>query len=342
MRIPHTSLNRLGAGALTLACVAGCGPISSGGSSRTRTVITTLAEGLNNPTAALLRADGTLVVAESGAGQLVTVDAEGSVTVLVDGFAVGTFTPFAIGPLSVIAAADGSLIVGEGGERIGRERISFYTADGTLARDPIVPVGGSDFFDLAVDPATGDLYIASTGSDRVYVAAPAAAGGFDTPVEYVPDTTVEPIGATAPSALAFDADGRLLVGFADLRGGKIVALTPGTTAGSLVVEVLVNHVAPITSIAIRPSDNAIVFAQRETSGSGDVSLLDADGRPTTLVNGLDGPTDIVFDAEGTLYATLLGDPDEPAGGSVIAVEFVEISTNGAAEADTDTTVSTSG
>ena len=92
-----------------------------------------------------------------------------------------------------------------------------------------------------------------------------------------------------------------------------------------------------TSIAIRPSDNAIVYAQRSASGAGDVALLDTDGRSSTLLNSLDGPTDIAFDAEGILYATLLGDPQAEAGGSDIRVEIVEISTNGAADAETETT-----
>ena len=320
-------LGTVATGALWLA-VSGCWPYGGYGPT-TQTVVTPLIDGLNNPTSLLLTTDGRLIVAESGAGRIITRDAEGNVSTLVDGFTVGTYAPFHIGPLSLATSADGGLIVGEGGNRAGRERVSFCSSDGSPTADALVPAGGSDFFDVLVEPATGNLYIASTGSDRIHVATPTESGGFSVPTDFVADTTADPIGAAAPAALLFDSQGRLLVAFADNRGGKIVALNTSPDAQSVFVEELVADAAPIPSMAIRPSDGALAYVAMESTRSGSIRILDAQGTLSTWASGLTGPTDIVFDAQDVLYVTLLGDTPNAAAGSIATVEIVEITTNGA-------------
>ena len=319
--------------ALAVTCAAlvitsGCYPLGGGDEPRTQTVVTPVAESLNNPTAVLIAADGRLLVAESGAGRILAVDADGNVSTLIESFPVGTYTPFDIGPLSLATAADGTLIVGEGGNRAGRDQVSFYSTDGARTAEPLTPVAGSDLFDVVVDPSSGNLYIAGTGSNRIYVAAPADTGGFAQATDFVSDTTADPIHAAAPSALAFDAQGRLLAGFADDAGGKIVALDTAPQAQPLLIETLVAQSAPIMSIAIRPSDNAIAYAEQDGPQTGSVVIINPEGIESTFAGGLAGPTDIAFAADDLMYATLIGDTPNDSAGQVVTIEVVDITTNG--------------
>jgi hypothetical protein len=314
------------------AGLAGCGGVPGGDG--TQTVVTPVVEGLNNPTGLLVSTDGSLTVAESGAGRIIRVDTEGAVTTLVDGFDLGTYTPYDIGPLSLALAGDGSLIVGEGGNRAGRERVSFFGSDGTATHEALTPVRGSDFFGIALEPSTGALFIAGTGSNRIYRAAPATAGGFDPATDFVTDTLAEPLSAAAPSALAFDGEGRLLVGFADADGGKISVLTTAAEAESPYVEDLVAATGSVMAITIRPSDGAIVYVEQGAGGIGTIHVIDPEGVESTLASGLAGPTDLAYPpstTEDKLYVTLLGDTPNAEAGSVVTVEIVEITTNGTAE-----------
>jgi len=314
-----------------LLAVWGCGPGGGGGGTGTQTVVTPVAGELNNPTALLFIPDGRLLVAESGAGRVISLDEAGSASILIDGFTIGTYSPFDVGPLSLALAADGSLIVGEGGERIGRERVSFYPADGAPGPDALVPRGGSDFFDVALESSTGRLFIASAGSDRIFVADPSAAGGFAAPVNFVADTTGEPLRMAAPAALAFDAQGRLLVGFADQDGGAILALNTDPAAVSVLISAVAPNTSPVTSIAVRPSDHAVVYATLDGPLSGSIHMITPDGTQSSLASGLPGPTDLAYDSGEVLHATLLGQSPNGNTGQVVRIEIVEISTNGVEE-----------
>jgi DNA-binding beta-propeller fold protein YncE len=261
----------------------------------------------------------------------VLLEESGVPATLVDGFVLGTYSPFDVGPLSLAWAPDGSLVVGEGGERFGRERISFYAADGTPGPDALTPRGGADFFDVIVEPATGRLFVASTGSDRILVAEPDPTGGFAPPTDFVTDTTAAPFQVAAPAALAFDTDGRLLVGFADEAGGSILALDPDAAADSVLLETVVAETDPVLAVAIRPSDLAVVYATLDGPLTGSIHVLPPDEAASTLASGLPGPTDLVFDADDVLYATLLGDAPNADTGQVVRIEVVEITTNGVGE-----------
>ena len=123
---------------LVAATMTGCGDSSTTGP-RTATLV----DGLNNPTGIAILADGSLVVAESGAARLINVATDGTTTPFAAGFQLGTYFPYDIGPLSVHVAVDGTIIVGEGGASVGRERISFFEAQGAaLAERTLIPVGG--------------------------------------------------------------------------------------------------------------------------------------------------------------------------------------------------------
>lgn len=298
--------------------LAGCG----GGESSTRVVTETLADGLNNPTAVIVNAEGSFLIAESGAGRIISVGTDSTVTPLVTGFEVGTYTPYDIGPLSLLQTSDGGLIVGEGGRPPGQEQVSFYGADGTPSFESVAPAGGGDYYGLAVQPSTGNLLIASAGTDRIFGAPPAEGGGFAEPVVIINDTTEEPIAAAAPSALAFDPDGLLYVGFAGEGSSGIVRID---TAISL-VNTVVHTDSPVTGIAFRPSDSILfytVLGEPERS-SGTVFNIGTNGVATEFARQLDGPTALAFDSDDKLYVTTLGTPPNAAAGRLLEITIEEI------------------
>jgi glucose/arabinose dehydrogenase len=306
-----------------LAGLAGCD-----GGSGPGVAVEVVAGDLDNPLAVLVNADGSFVVAESGAGRLVTITSNGPVAPLVTGFEVGSYTPYAIGPLSLLRASDGGLIVGEGGLPPGQDRISFYAADGTPAFAPLVPVGGGDYYGLALRPDTGDLLMASASTDRLFGAPPAAGGGYGPPVEIIHDTQAAPIGAAAPTALAFGPDGLLYMGFAGAGAAKIVRIDMATSY----VETVATADSPVTGIAFRPSDARLFYAVFGTSerAGGAIRDIDSNGASAQFAGALAGPTALAFDSADTLYVTVIGVPPNGSNGQLLKItEIVDVGTNGA-------------
>ena len=302
---------------LVLTWLSGCG-----GAPGTSVVTEVLVEGLDNPTAVIVGADGLLLAAESGTGRIVTVDVEGTVTTLVTDFDLGTYTPYNIGPLGLIQSSDGGLIVGEGGHPSGQDRVSFYTPDGTPSSEPIVPTAGDDYYGLAIQPSTGNLLIASAGTDRVFGAQPAESGGFREPVVIISDTKEEPIAAAAPTALAFDPQGQLTIGFAGEETSKIVRIDTVTSF----VEPLVSTDSSVTGIAFRPSDSILfftVFGDAERP-SGAVFNIGTNGVVAQFAGGLAGPTALAFDSADALYVTTVGTPPNAATGQLLKITVEEI------------------
>ena len=308
---------------VTLSWLTGCGGWSGGeGESGTTIVTAVLAEGLNNPTAVIVGSDGSLLVAESGAGRVVAIDADGVVTPVVTGFDLGSFTPYDIGPLSLIQSSDGGLIVGEGGNPTGQDAVSFYGPEGTPAFEALVPVGGGDYYGLALQASTGNLLIASAGTDRIFGAPPAESGGFSEAEVIIDDTSADPISATAPTALAFDADGLLYVGFAGEGSSKIVSIDTATSF----VETVTNSDTSVTGIAFRLSDSALFFTvlgEAERS-SGAVFDIGTNGVAAEFVGGLAGPTALAFDSADALYVTTLGTSPNAAAGQLLKITVQEI------------------
>jgi len=299
--------------------LTGCG---TGGESGVRIVTEVLVEELDNPTAVIVASDGSLLVAESAAGRIVSVGTDGTVTPLVSDFDVGSYAPYDIGPLSMLASPAGGLIVGEGGNPPGQERVSFWGLDGTPSGTPLVAVGGGDYYGLAIQPSTGNLLIASASTDRIFAAAPIDGGGFGEPVVVIDDTTEEPIAATAPTALAFDADGLLYVGFAGAESARIVRIDTETSF----VERIVQTDSPVTGIAFRPSDSQAFFtvfgeASRE---SGAVFNIGTNGVGAEFAGRLAGPTALAFDSEDALYVTTLGTPASTVAGQLLQITVEEI------------------
>jgi len=298
--------------------------------------VVTVAAGLDNPTDVVVLDDGSLLVAESGAGRVVRVSDAGEVSPLIDGFALGTFFPYDIGPLAVAVRGDGSLVVGEGGESIGRERVSFFAGDGSDAGvAALVPISGGDFRAVVIEPAGGDLYIASASTNRVFRAA-AGGGGFGEPAAFVADTTLPPIGFDSPWALAIDADGNLLIGFADVDAGGIarLATSGGDEAGS--AEMIYTSARMVTGIAVRPADGVVFFSEFSAARPDDARIARfRDGQVETFFGGdLVGPTSIAFGQEGELYVTTLGATPNADSGSVLRLTPVTIADTSDSETGT--------
>lgn len=282
----------------------------------------TLVDGLNNPTGIAILTDGSLVVAESGAARLITVAADGSTTPLVTGFELGSYFPYDIGPLSVHVAVDGTIIVGEGGARVGRERISFFDAQGTAMPGQILtPVGGGNFFGVAVHPVSVDLYASSADRNTIIRASRGEDGGYGEPTEFVADTTQAPIGRSAPTALAFETDGSLLVGFADDAGGAIVRLATDTEGNASVVGELYSGDGIITGIALRPSDGDIFFTEYDPNrpDQGRVAGFTDEGDDRTLLSNLIAPSALAFAPDDTLYIATLGQTPNATAGAILVV-----------------------
>jgi hypothetical protein len=331
--------------------LVGCGPFDP-----IPPEVVTLAVGLNNPTGLSVLGGGTVVVAESGAGRLVTISDAGEITPFTSDFPVGTFIPYDIGPLSVLVQADGSIIVGEGGESIGDERVTIVGPDGVRIDSlTLTPISGGNFSGLAIHPVTGDLYIASANTNRVFRAPAGESGGFGTAVEFLSDTTLPPVGRSAPTALAFADSDTLLVGFGDLTGGGIARFTVGMDAdppidepvdGAVGEDVVLDETnvgaaqvsdegvflgqsyetsGIITALAVRPSDGAVFFSETEFdvggAQGGRVAQLADDGTVVDLLNNLDGPSALAFASDGVLYVAVLGDTPNATAGSVMKITF---------------------
>lgn len=297
-----------------MALLAGCddGPIPP----RVETIVT----GLNNPTDVALLTGGTLAVVESGASRVITVAADGTTSPLITGFSLGTFFPYDIGPLSLIVQSDGTLIVGEGGGTIGRERVSFFDSDGVeLSDSALVPVSGGNFYDLAIHPLSGDLYVTSANTDRIFRARVAEGGGFDDLTEFVADTTLPPIGHAAPTAVAFDDAGVLLVGFADFSGSGIVRLSTDDQADSVFINEIYSTERMVTAIAIRPSDGIVFFAEFDFAGvrQSRIGQLRGSDEAQTFLSDVVAPSALTFAPDDTLYVTTLGETPNADTGAVL-------------------------
>ncbi len=305
-------------GVLAIAVLTGCdnGPIAP--------TVVTLATGLNNPTGLIVRDDGSLLVVESGAARILSVSTAGDVADFVTGFSLATFLPYDIGPLSILSLPDGSLIVGEGGGGVGRELVSFFDATGAPSgASALTPAGGGNFQSLALDPASGDLFVASANTDRIFKAV-AVDGGFGNPQLFIADTTIDPISMSAPTALAFDADGNLLVGFAGFSGAGIVRVDMQQATDPPSVARLYSTDRMVTAIATRPSDGAIFFAEFSFSNVGDsrIARLDSAGQDVMFTRDVVAPSAIAFNSDDTLYVTTLGRTPNADTGSVLKV-FIE-------------------
>lgn len=313
---------------LTVAVAFGLGGAINGCIEDPTTQVETVATGLNNPAGILVRTDGTLLVAESGAARVVTVDAAGDLSTFIGGFPLGSFFPYDIGPLALFMLDDGTLLVGEGGQSTGRDRIQFYSDTGEqLADRTLTPVRGGNIAGLAVHPVTGDLYAASAGSNVIHRSTPTGDGGFTDPDEFVSDTTAPPIGLEAPTGLAFEPDGALLVALSGFGGSGIVRLSTDPAAESVLLDRAYETTGVVTAIAIRPSDGGVFFTEStlvsNQLGVGRVARLNAGRNGDTavdiVVDGLAAPSALAFGSDGTLYVAILGATPNDETGALLAI-----------------------
>ncbi len=305
--------------AAAVVVAAGCADGSS--SSGTELVL----EGLKNPTGLAVLDDGTLLVVESGAGRIFALDPAGATSTLVGDFTLGTFVPYDIGPLSLVVRQDGTLIVGEGGEPIGHERISLFDSTGAPLDDAtLVPLSGGNFYGLAIHPTSGDLYAASANTNRILRAPPTEGGGYGEMVAFVENTTDAPVGYAAPTALAFESSGVLLVGFGGFDGAAILRLSTDGDELGLVIDEPYTTDKMITAIAVRPSDGAVFFAEaafesnRLAAGRVARIVVDEEGNEAieTFVDKLTAPSALAFGGDDSLHIATLGAQPNDGSGTV--------------------------
>ena len=283
-----------------------------------------IATGLNNPTGVAVLGDGRVVIAESGAGRLVVPGEDGTVSVLAEGIPVGSFLPYDIGPLSVVEAADGSILVGEGGGMIGAEQVSVWGSDGTaMVERAVVPGRGGNFAGLAIHPTTGAMYVASANTNEI-LTADAGEGGFGAAAVFVADTTMPPIGFVAPSGLVFESDGSLLVAFAGLNGSGIVRLATEGEMSGMLSDVLYETDDLVTSVAVRAGDGMIFFTETAFDASGTsggrIGMIDTEGMVETFLDTLNGPTGMTVGPDDFVYVAELGEVPNGMSGSVSRFE----------------------
>jgi DNA-binding beta-propeller fold protein YncE len=296
--------------------------------------VRTLATGLDRPSGIAVLPGGSLVVAETGAHRLAGISRTGTVSVLAGGDGPGHADGPGVaasfsGPTGLAVGPDGTLYVADTGNHCLR-RVAFEHARtvATLAGRcgdrgrADGPAGVARFLSpqgIAYDPASGLLWVADTGNDRIATVDPATGavvtlaagrGAQDGPL------------ATAtfrdPTGLAALGDGRMVVvdsGNARLRlvAGRQVTTLAGGAEGF--------GDGPGDDAALAPQGPAawdgtgVVFAdppayrvRRAIPGTpATVHTLaggaptEADGPGETARIGL--PAGVAVDATGTLYVT---------------------------------------
>ena len=221
---------------------------------------------LNRPRRIAVAADGTLFVADQGAGTIVRVDPEGQPELLADGLAE---------PAGLVLDPTGSLyVVTHAGGMTRQGQLLRIEADGGQT---VVASGLTGATDVAQD-GNGDLYVAAFDENRVLRVT--ADGAVSTLIDEAP----------APTAVAIDPGGSLFV--ACSGNGTILRLGPGEA-------VPVIH----TRGLVVPSD--LVFDSRGhliVTSYGETGLLwiDARGTATPFATVPKGTIGIAFDPEGNL------------------------------------------
>jgi sugar lactone lactonase YvrE len=218
------------------------------------------------------------------------------------------------GPRGLLIAPSGDLYaVEQSGGRIVK-----ITRDGKVAR---LAEGFSNPHDLAVD-ASGYFFVADTGANRVARVSPGGVAmsyitGLEEPVDlaFHPDGELFICELGAGRVTAFQSSRKIRVLASGLAGPHGLAFDrSGVTyinewSGNRIVKIdrrgAVEPVAEVedpVGIAVGKSGDLYV-AQPQ---AGKVSRIKSDGTRITLLEGLNGPRDPVFDATGNLYVAETG------------------------------------
>lgn len=295
------------------------------------TTATIVLEGLNNPSGLAIQPEtGVVFVADSGNHQIVKLVDEMAQPVITDfpKDVYGKGPKVNIGPLGLLFIDKNTLVVGGGGKPDGEELLRVYTLpeDGSaikadamktsfrLEESEGVP-GEGNFYALAGTPS--GIYVTCNGDDmKGWVSKAALKDGDLTGYErYL--ATKEATDVDAPVGITVSPEGYLVVG----QMGEITE-----PADSLITfydenskEMLLNlktGLHDISGIAYSPRKQLYVldYAWADPTQGGLFQILEdkeaEEGIRVVKIMSLDKPTAMAFDADGSLYLTVIGEAEE--------------------------------
>ncbi|MCP5068030.1 MAG: hypothetical protein GY946_15825 [bacterium] len=308
-----------------------------------------VAGGLMNPSGLSVGPDGALYICDSGNGRIIRLR-PGQPSEHIIGFDTeywkvdpksGT-KRFKLGPLSILAMADGSLYVTDGGKPNGKETILHFTgpslasagkpsnAVGPTSEDP-ADKGEGNLTGMSLSADGRTIYVAGQGTDaKTWVLRYDIAGNKLEPWASADDNG---IAVNSPmQTLVWDADTVLVLysGAGGKDDGLIVAWDVGTAKPRTKWR-LPGLVDPMGFARIPGTDDLVVvdnnWALTEVKygmavrvslprTSGDVSHR-------KLITGLRGPTTCTFGKDGTLYIAQLGATYDGRKGNVVKVTGIK-------------------
>lgn len=287
--------------------------------------VDTILSDLDNPAGIAIQPEtGVVFVSDSGAKRIVKVT-DGKVEPVITDFAVdeyGKGPKYNIGPLGLLFLDKNTLVVGGGDLKDGEDALRVYDL-----KDMKEALKADKFVDQKTLPAVdelkpeGNFYALAGNADGIYVTC----NGDDTKGWVSKATfkdgklefsrylaTKEAVELDAPVGITMSPRGELVIG----QMGEITVPNDSmlTFYDANSKEKLLNvktNLHDITSLAYSARGNlyALDFAWSDTKQGGLFQLLDdgANGVKTKKILELDKPTAMVFDAEGALYITTIGE-----------------------------------
>jgi hypothetical protein len=281
------------------------------------TKVTTVVEGLNNPSGLAIQPEtGVVFVADSGASRIVRI-VDGKIEDVITDFPVDVYGKgpmFNIGPLGLVFMDKNTLVVGGGGLKDGEELLRVYDLGGDLPKKADDMSGSAAL--VAVDELRGEgnfygmvrqgntVYVTCNGDDtKGWVAKAVIEGGKVTSFERF-IATKEATEVDAPIAITESPRKLLAVG----QGGEVNVegdslLTYYNPADKKMVANFETGLSDITALAYFDGQlYATDFSWADTAKGGLFQIIadEKDGKATVRTKkicDLDKPTAMVGDSE---------------------------------------------